>query len=724
MEPFDLDNFHEFIANEIRHFSSLLSVIPSSLDPKGKLATKIKSIEQSKIRQVMYDKCVKTAALFEKTFARFPKEYKYLMYALLFPPFDDEKFNILREKVKKTGLTKQDVEDEIIKLRGLLGDELDTKTKTQAANGYEKIHVLLNSTGKQVERLKNVAGNKRVVGFFKLAFVYCVLALFARMLTQKLSNAVTYGLPEKPSPTHIATKTVENVAGAALETVKNVADAALETVEDVMESQSKPFRVGDILFYGSMGGFDGGAGGGFGAFGGMPVTQVIEDDPAKAKAKGRDNVQIVEDNSKIVEKNVTPQEADAFWQTLDVDNYGTISNSIAANLNVFYSALPSALGDMALDGKLPDVGKPISGRLKYVAEYLQVKKGITTFVDWFGNSVTMIPPVFGVYPDTFNQITSEEWDALLCIPGEGECAKSQVAVVRSFYEKNNAGIADFQAARAAQEVWYRQAQIFVTEWAYSVAENPFDYGKGIKELVKKAGIQNALIKSVTYVYKEYIGAESQTLAAADFLYVYIIEQYVSTLILLSMSYVFQRWLVKDEELKKLMQSTDWVLKMWREVNIVAAMLQITAWNFVVRSAGFVVKNGFVTAVGVVGRLFTRDNTGQLVKREQSGTDYDNTGQLVKREQSGTTYDNFTPSENTKLNDRQMNMCACYYFIVKTLVRKAFIDTDLIVEGKTHIPNMFSIFRVALNATRDIFSGASAPTPRKQKAEATGPALRF
>ena len=714
MEPFDLDNFHEFIANEIRHFSSLLSVIPPSLDPNGMLATRLNSIEQSKIRQDMYDKCVKTAAFFEKTFAKFPEEYKYLMYSLLFPPFDDEKFKTLQTMVKNTRLTKKDVEDEIVKLRGVLQDELVppkglNNIKSVVANGYEEINELLKSMGDRVERLKNVAGNKRVVGFFKLAFVYCVLALFARMLTQKLSTAVQYGLPEKPSTTHIATKTVENVAGAALETVKNVADAALETVEDVMKS--KPIQVGDILFIGGMGGFDGGAGGGFGTFGGMPVTQVIEDDPAKAK--GKDNVQIVEDNVQIVEdeedgEEEEDDEADAFWQTLDVDNYGTITNRIAANLNVFYSTLPSALGDMALNGKLPDVGKPISGRIKYVTDYLQVKKGIAIFLDWFGNRVTMIPPVFGVYPDTFNQITSEEWDALLCIPGEGECAKSQVAVVRSFYEKNNAGIADFQAARAAQEVWYRQAQIFVTEWAYSVAENPFDYGKGIKELVKKAGIQNALIKSVTYVYKEYIGAESQTLAAADFLYVYIIEQYVSTLILLSMSYVFQRWLVKDEELKKLMQSTDWVLKMWREVNIVAAMLQITAWNFVVRSAGFVVKNGFVTAVGVVGRLFTRDNTGQLVKREQSGTDYDK----------------FTPRKNTKLNDRQMNMCACYYFIVKTLVRKAFIDTDLIVEGKTHIPNMFSIFRVALNATRDIFSRASDSTPRKQKAEATGPALRF
>lgn len=172
--------------------------------------------------------------------------------------------------------------------------------KSVFANGYGKILKLLKLTGEQAESLKNVAGNKRVVGFFKLAFVYCVLALFARMLTQKLSTAVQYGLPEKYSSIHIVTKTVKNVAGAALETVKNVADAALETVEDVMKSARKPYQTGNILFYGG-GGYDGGAGGGFGifgAFGGMPVTQVIEDDPAKVK----DNVQIVEDNVKIVEK--------------------------------------------------------------------------------------------------------------------------------------------------------------------------------------------------------------------------------------------------------------------------------------------------------------------------------------------------------------------------------------------------------------------------------------
>lgn len=399
---------------------------------------------------------------------------------------------------------------------------------------------------------------------------------------------------------------------------------------------------------------------------------------------------------------------------------------------------------------------------------------------------------------TIDSIPPELISNMMCF-GTDTCAPGQVSALRMIATENEKNVAWWGGIHETVTNWLRDFKYpgGFDEWAADKNINSLTsvfqadstyYGfvtffSSVLKLSKmKAFAFGGLLKfcvdqAVAYMK---ITASSAVYEWAEFKYVYIIEQYISTWFLLAMSYVVKR-VMNDKRLNKVMDANDWALRMYRDFNVALAVIQLHAFDTII----VLTMRKFATMAGVAAVSMTTKECGQKVinklwgclgcnKRERDEALKQFKVNSHPEKQLDTTEDQFVPynSDNhlmkmliqeqnkvgMKVNQveselelvenelveqkiKQKNLEKKYEALnVASIVAKTIIDTmnwwipwKTAVEGPGHMINMLQVIPIAMVACRDILTcggGCKGAASVKSKGKSrisrqfTGPKLRF
>lgn len=801
MEPFDLDNFHEFIANEIRHFSSVLSARPFTTGTKDMIALLRKKESNLKLIENFQTELRDTSEALQELFQTLPDESQSQLnlFGIISNPrsLDDEKsaefkfIQSLSPKPRDADKIRTRIQD----IRKAFITEL--KKTTTERNGGRK------ANSKDVFR----AWQNTLVGIpgmvrnpLVLLFVVWFVFLVSRMLferTAKANQVVIKELTTMDKTTIVLKGVKDSVVNATTNVLKDaytwdseemspleqdwlgelVEKAKQREVIEEEKTREKKFQELRANIYKEL------HMGHFLLLYPNPVSDELEEKFWK-EATVRANAQLEAKNIDNADEDYGEASGNEFWHTLNPDNFTTPNymNTTKRMISNWYYATKKTFGDAILNIRNGSTEIPLLSDVTDVAMGKKValswvppstltdlsvytKPYIRKIMQWMVNKTDSTISSFGIEimniksdtpfveiypgvriaPDTINDITQNDWDAILCFPGTTGCAKAQVDTIRKIFLMNERNVKQhesFISTWTGVQDWVTHAYFLK---AIEYAETFYTDGLGlfatfiesVYGAITSMGYTAPLVAFMGGIVKYLVDTawtQISTLLAsaaasqADFLWVYIIEQYISTLYLLGISQVCQRYFVNDDKLKKLMESTDWILKLWREFNITMAVLHLSAFQMVLKTAGIACTGGAMRIafglggmVGGLGGMVGQSAFGGKSRRSKAMVVHDrrrSNGAMVVYDDKGNKF--YMVDSET-----QQNVSLFWSLLTKFIY--SWVDFSLIHKSviKEQTWNMMYIFPLALNATKDIFSGASAPNPpRKQKAEATGPALRF